>query len=221
MKMKVGELKLDDRLLALRSVDAFTVSRYRISMRAGAEFPPVVIDQENHVVSGNHRVTAYMDEFGEEYAVAVKRETFDTEADRVERFARENIANGRPMDRWTCRKIALELTAAGRTMQEVASLLNVPVRHLERWGERTVVVRGKRSQPKPIKGGITVPEGKMTAKQYEHHAKHDGGYTVAWMAAQLAWRLEEGFANLQDEKEVEALERVRDAVCATLDGVTA
>jgi len=213
MKVQVGQLVISDKLTALRTVDPFTVSRYRIAMRAGAQFPPVLVNRETmEVVSGNHRVTAYRAEFGDDHQIEVETRKFASEADMIEAFARENIANGRPMDRWTCRKIAIELTAQGRTLESVANLLNVPVAHLQQWGEHTVVVLGKRKVPQPVKGGITVPSGKMTEEQYTAHVTRDMGVTVRYLAEQLAWRLENGFRNSADEREVAALDRLRAAI---------
>ncbi len=215
MKVKLKDLIISDRLTALRTVDAFTVSRYRIAMRSGAQFPQMVINRDTmEIVSGNHRFTAMIAEYGEDHEVEVDARRFKADAEIIRVFAAENVANGRPMDGWTMRKIAIALTEAGESMDAVAALLNVPVGHLQKWGDRTVVVkgRGKERRIEPVKAGVHVPTGQMTEKQYEHHADADIGMTVRELAEQLSYRLEQGWIDVEDESEVAALARLRTAL---------
>ena len=215
VKIKIGELKFSDKLTALRSIDAFTVSRYRIAMRAGAVFPDPIVNRETmEIVSGNHTVTAILAEFGEDYVVNVDLASYKTEADIIEAFTRNNVGHGRPLDGWTQRKIALALAEAGRDEGAIAALLNVPVAHLQKWGGRTVVVVGKDKvrRTEPIKAGVYVPKGIMTERQYERHAEADIGMTIKDLADQLSTRLENGWVNVDDENEVTALDRLRAAL---------
>jgi hypothetical protein len=215
VKIKIGQLQFSDRLTELRSIDAFTVSRYRIAMRAGAVFPDPVVNRDTmEIVSGNHTVTAMLAEFGEDHEINVECKRYGSEAEIITDFTRHNIGHGRPLDGWTQRKIALALAEQGQSDADIAALLNVPVAHLQKWGARTVVVIGKDRvrRTEPIKGGVFVPKGTMTERQYERHADADIGMTVRELAEQLATRLENGWINADDAKEREALDRLRAAL---------
>jgi hypothetical protein len=217
MIVALKELKFSERLMALRTVDAFTVSRYRIAMRSGAKFPNPVIDSDTmEIVSGNHTITAMLAEFGDDHIIEVSGKKYKSEADKIADFARHNVGHGRPMDGWTQRKIALALAEAGQEPEAIAKLLNVPVSHLQRWGDRTVVVMGrdKVREVRPLKGGVVVPSGKMTAAQYERHADADIGMSFRDLANQTAERLEKGWYDAEDESEIAALNRLRAAVSA-------
>lgn len=208
MKIEIGKLVFSEMLTGLRNIDAFTVSRYRIAMRSGAVFPrPIINAKTNEIVSGNHTVTAMLAEYGPEHVIEVDAKNYKTEIEIIEDFTRHNVGHGRPLDGWTQRKIAIALTEAGQSDDSVAKLLNVPVAHLHKWGERTVVVLGKDKQRevKPIKGGVFVPKGVMTARQYEKHADADIGMTVTALAEQLIMRIQEGWINESDNTEREAL----------------
>jgi DNA-binding transcriptional regulator YiaG len=215
VKKRIGDLSVSERLTKLRTIDAFTVSRYRIAMRAGAKFPAMIVDRATgDVVSGNHTLTAMLGEFGPDHVAEVDMRTFKSEAEKIRVFTHENVKHGRPMDGFTMRKIAIALTEAGESLDEVAKLLNVPVAHLDKWGGRTVVVVGKDKirRVEPLKAGTFVPTGKMTEAQYERHATVDMGMSVAELANQLADRLERGLRNVDDESEVAALERLKAAI---------
>lgn len=212
MKVALKELKFSDRLTELRTIDPFTVSRYRIAMRAGAVFPRIVVNRETmEIVSGNHTATAMLGEYGEDHVIEVEAKTYRNDIEIIQDFARHNVGHGRPLDGWTQRKIAIALAEAGQSEQDIAKLLNVPVGHLQRWGDRTVIVIGRDKERKvmPVKGGVCVPTGKMTAKQYERHADADIGMSVAELASQLIERLENGWVDREDEREVALLEKLR------------
>ncbi len=214
-KVKLSELRFSDRLMELRHVDPFTVSRYRIAMRSGAKFPMPVVNAANmEIVSGNHTVTAMLAEFGEAYEVQVEAKAYKSEVEIIQDFTRHNVGHGRPLDGFTQRKIAIALAEAGQSLEDVAKLLNVPVAHLQRWGDRTVVVKGRDNTrvTMPLKGGVTVPSGTMSEKQYRKHADADIGMKLADLCDQVSERVENGWIDKEDAREVEALDRLREAL---------
>ncbi len=205
----------------MRFVDPFTVSRYRIAMRAGAVFPPITIDGKTHeVVSGQHRFTAMLAEFGEDYEIEPIVKTYKSDADRIRAFAADNIANGRPMDSFTMDKITQALTDAGDSIETIAALFNVTVPNLkhrmETWSGRRVLVVGKdrKRTLMPVKAGGLGGGKAMSLARYESHIRQDIGVTVAQLAHQLADRIEGGEYDAGDALTVEALTRLRVALKA-------
>jgi hypothetical protein len=219
MKVKLSEIKLSESLSAMRFVDPFTVSRYRIAMRAGAKFPPITIDgKTREVVNGQHRFTAMLAEFGEDHEVDVIVKTYKSDADRIRAFAADNIANGRPMDSFTMDKITQALTDAGDSVEAIAALFNVTVGNLkhrmETWAGRRVMVIGKDKKRTlmPVKAGGLGGGRPMTLARYEAHVRQDIGVTVAQLAHQLADRIEGGEYDAGDEQTAAALDRLRAAL---------
>lgn len=215
MKKSVGELKFSDKLIALRSIDVHTVSRYRQAMRTGSKFPPMIVNAANNeVVCGNHRLTAYMEEYGDDYIVDVDARKFKNYVEIIKLFTTDNVKNGRPLDSFTRQKIAIALAEAGEDLEAVAALLNVPVSNLQDWGGRTVVVIGtdKQRHVEPIKRGLVVPKGTMTEAQYKQHTSTHIGMTVKSLADQLSERIENGWIDVNDEEEIKSLERLMGAL---------
>jgi hypothetical protein len=60
------------------------------AMRNGAQFPPPIVDETNRIISGNHRVTSYCQEYGSEHEIDVIVESFPDEAAVIRKFAEEN-----------------------------------------------------------------------------------------------------------------------------------
>ena len=72
MKAKLSTLVVAEWAVELRSLDMFMVSRYRQAMRIGAQFPALIVDkQTREIISGNHRYTAALEEYGEDHLIDV------------------------------------------------------------------------------------------------------------------------------------------------------
>jgi hypothetical protein len=218
VKMKLSEIKVSDSMLELRPLDAFTVSRYRQHVRTGVEFPAIVLDKDGgFVVSGNHRYAAYCAEWPEDTEIEVKTVVFSDNKERIEFMARENMAHGMPMDGITRRRVALALANEGATMGEISALFNVPVNTLVKWGERTVCVigkgQGRGGTVKACKAGPDLATGqKITPEEYETHIKCDMGTSARHMAAQIVRWLGQGWINMEDERNVNAMQELREAL---------
>jgi hypothetical protein len=216
MKMKLSEIETSDEMLALRPLDAFTVSRYRQHVRTGVKFPAMVLDADGrYVVSGNHRLAAYRAELPDDATVDVELVRFGTARERIEFMARENMAHGMPMDGITRRRVAMALATEGMEVSEIAALFNVPERTLEKWGDRTVCVigkgQGRGGTVKPVKAGPDLETGqKVTAEEYETHMRCDMGSSARHMAGQLVRWLRAGWINMEDERNLAALQALRD-----------
>lgn len=197
MKIKVGNLTSDEEVIALRNIDPFTVSRYRIAMRSGAIFPRIVVDSETHkVVSGNHTMTAILGEYGEDHVIYVDTRKFKDVADKIEFSAARNVAHGRPLDSYSKNKIRLALMNYGRTEEEIARLLNTTVACLRRLDDRLVFVRGKKSDPVPVKSGTTIPDNRtFTADQLAYNQSAEIGISTEKLADTLRYRIQNGMVS--------------------------
>ena len=195
----------------------FMVSRYRQAMRIGAQFPPLIVDkQTREIISGNHRYTSALAEYGEDHLIDVDMVAFKDRAAQLRCMADENAKHGMPMDGITRRRVALAMVNAGMSADEVAKVMNVPVNTLNKWGEMTVLVigrGGKPTRPVPVKGGIDLDQVKrMTEPQYDTHMEHDKGVEARHMAQQLTRWLDNDWINWNDDRNVEAFDALKEAL---------
>lgn len=206
--VKVSELIIDENLTRLRPVNEVFVSRYRQAYRAGKDLGEIIVDTKNRVVSGNHRVTALMEEFGEDHELSVSVKKYESEREVLEDFARHNADHGNALSGASQRAITIELIKNGADREDIAQLFGVSVKRIENWAGMTVMVIGGKSgktrhpQPMPAKHGIE-PGTTMERDQYETHWKQDRGISASSQANQLYRWIENGW--VKDEKSINAL----------------
>jgi len=224
-KVRAGDLVIDPKLLELRPINIYYVSTYRQAARSGAVFPPVIIEQKTkRVVSGNHRVTMYMEEFGPDHEIEVIAEKFKDEASVIRRFAEENSAHGAPLSGFSQKAIAQKLLKYGDEPEVIAKVLNIPVGKIKRLAEFTVVVigNGKTKNNRPIKRGAESIIGKeIPQKKYNEHVRRDRGVPVCSMASQIVRWINNGWIDVTDEKTMSSLQELSDAINKILEKVAA
>lgn len=206
--VKVSELIIDEKLTRLRPINEVFVSRYRQAYRAGKDLGQIIVDANNRVVSGNHRVTAMAQEFGDDHKITVTVKKYASEREVLEDFARHNADHGNALSGASQRAISIELIKSGASKEEIAQLFGVSVNRVESWAGMTVMVIGGKSgksrqpQPMPAKHGLE-PGTTMEHDQYETHWKQDRGISAVSQAAQLSRWIENGW--VKDEKSIAAL----------------
>jgi len=197
-QVKLSKLNIDKRFTEIRPVNEFFVSTYRQNYRHGADMPPPIVDKEDYrVISGNHRVTAALKEFGEDHKIAVILKKYDSERERLKEFAQENTRHGNAMDGITRHRMILAMLQEGTPDEEVASIFNRPVKWVETLRERGVAVTekigGKEINTiKPAKRGLE-PEQPINPKDYRIHLKEDRGVHVVTLVSQLNRWLHNGW----------------------------
>jgi hypothetical protein len=210
--VKVGDLVIDPELTRMRPVNAVFVSRYRQAYRSGEQLPmPLVEAKTNRVVSGNHRVTALLEEYGEDHKIKVQSESFATESDVVKAFARENATHGNALSGSSRAALTIKLLQLGTSPEEVANIFGVSVRRVEEWGGHVVAVvgNGNKTEYRPVKAGVEATE--MTQDQYAEHWQADRGISVIAQAEQLTRWLNNGWVG-DDEETVQALSDLEHAI---------
>ena len=224
-KVKLMDIVIDP-TIQVREVESYTVSKYAQAMRAGAEFPPIILEQgTNRAVCGNHRYYAYKTAFGPEYEIPVEFRTFANEAEIIRLAARDNISHGRQLDTWDQKRIVSRLLALGDTPEQLAELLSLPVRKIEEWGGMTVFVVGRKSRTRhvaPIKHGLEHMAGKtLKAEQYEEHERRDPGVPVKNMAAVITRHIVNGWIDESDERTMSNLKALQEALNVFIKGAAA
>ena len=190
-KVKTGELRIDPKLVELRSINMVFVSRYRQAYRSEAPMPLIIVQEgTNRVVSGNHRLTALRLEYGNKHTIKVVEKHYNTELEILEDFTQENVTHGNAIDSFTRKKLMTALLEEGATPEKVSSLFNISVHRLTSIGDGMIIVEikngkgNKKSVSKPAKHGFK-PEHPITEAQYSIHANKDRGLNIVQQAGQL------------------------------------
>lgn len=214
-KLRAKDLIIDPRLKEIRHINQVYVSRYRQNYRNGANFPPLIVDENtNIVVSGNHRLTAIIKEYGEDELVTVQLRKFNTEKARLKEFIKQNSTHGMPLDQFTKKKFILAYLEKGGTREEIASILNVPVKKIDDLGDGVLSVEtgNGKTELKPKKRGLEPPVNKkITEEQYRQHDGLDRGIPLKAQINQLLRWLRDDLIIL-NKKNYEALVELRDKI---------
>jgi len=215
MKVKAGNLIIDERLTKLRPINQVFVSRYRQAYRMGAKFPPIIVEKgTNRVVSGNHRLTAFLSEFGPDKEICVDVRSFESEKEVLETFAKENATHGNALDTISKKRLTFALISEGASVEEVAKIFNIPVKTIEKWGDKVVAVIGREGRTKysaPVKRGVVVEDGVVEERRYEEHIESDRGITFTALAKQLIRWLNNGWIKKSD-KNIDLLQQLEKAI---------
>lgn len=211
-KRKISELIVDEKLTRLRPVNMIFVSRYRQAYRAGNNLGEIIVDESNRIISGNHRVTALMQEYEPEHEITVTVKKYKNEREVLEEFARHNASHGNALSGASQRAITIELIKSGATKEDAAQLFGVSVRRIEEWAGITVMVIGGKSGksrhpvPMPAKHGIA-PGITMDKEQYAEHWLRDRGVTAFSQAQQLIRWIENGWVT--DDRSISELQNLK------------
>ena len=214
-KIRAGNLVIDQELKEMRHINLVYVSRYRQNYRHGASMPPLIVDKNtNIVVSGNHRLTAILEEYGEDEPVTVETRKYPSRKRILKDFIQENATHGNPLDNYSKRKLILAFIKEGGTREEAAQILNLPVKKIDDFGNGLIIVTTGKSgedETKPVKRGFDPPKKKISEKQWKEHDKADSGMPITVHTNQIIRWLRNGFIK-SNEKNVNKLTELRDEI---------
>lgn len=195
-----------DEDIQVRGVEPNTVSQYAEHMRAGCEFPPLILDKSTkRIVCGFHRYEAYKKVRQPNYKAACLLIDFADDAAIVRYAAQDNARHGRPLDTWDKKLLISRLQEYGDTLDEIAELLGVRPEKVYKLASEVVVVRGE-DAPKPVKwSGRELRGRELSAEQYQYHVDHDSGQPTARLVSDLVKRFAAGMVNTEDDRLVSML----------------
>jgi len=197
-QLKAGELVFDFDIYPRQAVDSQHVHYMRESAEAGAEFPPVVIDQKTkRIVDGFHRVRMTLGLYGPEHLMDVVEKRYASEADLLADSIRLNASHGRALtrfDRVHCLLLAEKLELS---LDETAKALSTTVERLKEM--RVERVGQMRIDKKPVaialKRTISHMSGKVLNQAQVEANKKLSGMSAMFYVNQVVLLIE---ANLLD-----------------------
>lgn len=211
MKKKISELEQSKHILEIRKVNPVFVSRYRQAMRKGDQFPPLIISEDNVIVSGNHRYEAYSAEYPEDHKIECEVREFENEAEMIATAIKENAKHGNPLDGISRKRAVLKLIELGKSEEDVANLLGCSVKRVMTMAGQHVIVRG--NGKKPVKKGLEHLSGKtVSKKQYEEHNSRDRAMNVSSQCEQLIRWLDNGWVDMDEPENIEALKNLGESI---------
>lgn len=210
VKMKLSDILLDEELLENRPVHQHTVKRYRSAMHFDGvkDFPLMVLNIDtNTIVSGNHRYTAMLQEYGEDFKVKVKLNKYVNRREQVEHAVIENMKFGKMLDGFEAKRFRKWLYELNSPIERIARLFDKTENAVKKeLGTLKIVTVGKHKKIKtlteqqqdaqrrePVKRSIPGSVEKMTVAQWEEHKEKDIGVTVPLLAKQIIRHVKNDF----------------------------
>ena len=217
VSVKAGSLKFYKYLLDMRPIDEHVVSRYRQSMRVGEVFPPLVVDiKTNRVISGNHTLAAFLEEYGKNKPIAVELHSFKDPEDILTVFAQKNVGHGLQLTGFTCKAITQAMVGIKMTHAQIAQILHMPMSKIVNMaGELVMVIGSNKNGIKyrkllPVKNGLDHMVGQaMTQAVYDEHVEKDMGVDASQLVDQLYRWVDHNLIDRTDANIVNALVSLR------------
>ena len=222
-KIKLQNLVIDP-TIQVREVCSQTVSKYRQAYRAGAQFPPIVVDKKTlRVVCGNHRYFMLKGLIEPSDLVDCEVIDFKSEQDLLKYAARDNSVHGRPLSTFDKKRIILRLKKLKTTDAELSKILGIPEKRISQLAGMTVCVVGGKGKKKykreePLKRGLEHLKGReVTEDQYQEHKHKDRGIQASSMAKALTRWIDNGWIS-GDEITMAAMTDLYASLGVFLDG---
>lgn len=160
--VRIDALVFDWELYPRLKVGWFTAYQYAQAMKAGSEFPPILVgtlpgEGRLYVVDGWHRIEARK-LLREEYVETTIRK-FDSKREMFVEAVRRNNVHGRPLSVQEKVRLINKLKEMEFRREEISELVKVPIDKLERFSVRTIIgPNGKPVYLKSVVAKIDVTE---------------------------------------------------------------
>lgn len=199
MKIEIQRLVLDYDIYPRTRVNDYYVGRLVAAFKAGAKFPPLVIEASSiRVIDGFHRYHVYLDQEVKKIDVITK--TYANEADLFADAVRLNISHGEPLDSYSVKRAVLRLQEYGYQKDQISEVVRLPIGNIDK------IERGfasnEKGGPIALKGGLSHLAQTTLTTDKEEVNKHYSGQKATFYLNQLCellqhdmWPRSEGFAS--------------------------
>lgn len=215
-KIEVSKINGDGRY-RIRDIDPHKIAVFKDRYKTGAQFPPIVLDQDLNIISGNHRYQMYMSiDPGCTVKVIIKH--YDSVKNRLIDAGTYNQKNGFPLDGFEEKRLAFRLRSAKATENEIEKAVGRPFKIIERWYGQAILVVGEKGQRReePRKGGVAKSIKEVNDKQYEIIVNRASGWSPVFHADQIILHIGNKTVDLDDEKVAEKLKELRNLLTSAL-----
>jgi len=193
-KMKLSDINID-RTLMVREINSYYVARYAEALRAGAVFPPLVIDKETGCLTcGFHRYRAYEIVFDLSFEVEVIEKDYKDNQEKFLDAIKDNQTNGQPLYVVDIRRSVLRGVDMGISIEDLASALSITVKKANKYFSEKVKVIKKNNEVEmiPNKPNTGIKNGSIVKEKVAEHIKTKYiDKTVSSISRQLIMRLQD------------------------------
>lgn len=211
-RVKLASLIEDFAFYPRGSIDAARVNDYAAVFKSGAKLPPPVVDVKSmRIVDGFHRVRAYRKILGEDGEMEVELIRYGSDLEMLQDAISRNVQHGLPLQKQDVTRCIHLLQERGVNIQKIAAILNTTEQQVQRLKVRVVKVGGETQPVKPIIWNRKNPPKTLTEKQMSV-AKSSSGWRPLQTIVQLSKEIEAKLLDMEDEKLIEALWMLHDAI---------
>jgi len=222
-QIPLASLVEDMDLYPRHAVDGAHVSSLVQALESGAVLPPLVADKKSkRITDGWHRARAYRRFVGEDAVIDVELVEYSTEAEMMFDAVHRNSKHGRRLDAMDLTRSAVMLEKQGLGKDKIAMALNVTEGRVEKLVLKVATTRAANANNVPGTHKIALKRpvrhfagGTMTKEQVEAH-KMMPGTSFLLIAKQLTEAIRTKLIDLDDEKLVEQLGKLRDALASVV-----
>jgi len=195
-KLRASELVFDTEVYPRTMVNQSHVAQMAEAMRAGEQFPPLVVDKKTkRIVDGVNRWTAYQQVFGEDIEIECELVSPNTDGELFLLAVQLNTAHGLQLTPFERTKSLLRLEELGISRESAFHALRMTVEAGERMAQARTAYRalpGGHQQAVALKGSMTQFAGTVLTEKQERANKIVGGLRVHYYINQLVAFLEAG-----------------------------
>jgi len=202
--VKAASLLLDYNIYPRNHLDRQNVRDLRRALRAGNELLPVIADKASkRVVDGFHRITATLEERGENATIGVQWESYKGEKEIFIASIVHNSGHGQKLTPWDTARCITRGEDLKLEPAELAYALRMTIEDLSEIRMRKTATH--KGELTPIKNSVRHLAGKsMTAKQMAGHA-HALGTHQLFLVNQIINLLEHDLLDEDNERLIERL----------------
>ena len=214
--IKLSKINGDGRY-RVRDIDPHKVTIFKDRFKTGAQFPPIVLDQNYNIIEGNHRYQALMN-LNPDCEVEVIVKHYDSVKDRLIDAGIYNQKNGFPLDAFEEKRLAFRLRGAKASESEIEKAVGRPFKIIERWYGQAILVVGAKGQSReePRKGGIARSIKEVSDSQYEVIVNKASGWSPTFHIDQIVLHIDNETIDLEDERVIDRLKALSDLLISVL-----
>lgn len=186
-KLQINDIVIDESLYPRSQLNEYAVHRMVEAFRAGAVFPPVVVEiKTNRLIDGRTRYETYLRCNVTE--VAVRQKSYPSEADVYADAVRLNTTHGQPLTNYDLRNAVARLEEMKYPHEQIAEVVKVPI---ERVGE---LIKGFAHDQGgglvALKGGLAHLRGETLSQKQVAAQRRYGGHKGVFYIRQLILMVE-------------------------------
>lgn len=209
MQRMAGELIFDYALYPRTAVSQLRVTELIQAREAGAQFPPVIVDQNGRVIDGFHRTSAILRREGAEAPIEIEERQYATEGEAFLDAVRLNTAHGTNLTQYDRVRVVTLARALQVDEDAIAASLHLTPTRLEKLAARRLA-QNAAGEPVPLKACVTHLRGRPITENQQQAIKRSAGWSLIFHLNQIMNLIDGDLVEPLSEPVVQKMTAVRD-----------